>query len=76
MYEKSYTPKFLETGFCVCKDCDSAGVDVCGTPFQELLISTLADADRKVVALIDQWKTWSKERSEKIAAGTYSPESH
>lgn len=54
--------KLLELFVNVCKDCDAAGKDVCGTPFPELVRETVAAADAKAAGLIARWKAWAEER--------------
>lgn len=52
----------LELFVQVCTDCDAAGKDVCGVPFQTLIRDAVGGADAKAAELIVRWKAWAGER--------------
>lgn len=60
----------FDLGFYVCKDCEEAGKDVAGTPYIDLIRDKVKAADAYVLAVLEWWSEWAKERREKGGATT------
>lgn len=58
-------PGHYDLTFQVCKDCDEAGRDVCGTPFVERIRDKAQECDLYVADQFERWKAWAEERRER-----------